>query len=188
MGKARFYLFRFFLSQIDNRRISLKSQLFKNDILSFQALIKKEEKILSQIAHSTPSYIEDCLHSMTFLATERQKWKIFISQIEPSQSMKERSVFLENGANRLSFVEGEPQKNKLFTEQEILQKNPIEINEDDLKSLLCSIEGVKIHPHVPKEGAPQILIKSFEIEKKTIEDTKEKNYKVQMQLIKRQGV
>ena len=185
------FFFSFFIFTHQNEKIKAFEErvLFvQKQTLKKEAQIKKEEKILSQIAHSTPSYLEDCLHSMSFLATERQKWKIFISQVEPSQSMKERSIFLENGANRLEFIEGETQKNGIFVEQEVKQKSPVEINEEDLKSLLCSIEGVKIHPYEPKEGAPQILIKSFEMEKKSVEDTKEKNYSVQMQLIKRQGI
>lgn len=167
-----------------NQRISLlqKKQMRKE----FQ--MKTEEKILSQIGKSESGYLKEVLESMVFLGSERQKWQLFSQQIEPSHPMKQRVSFLEQGSNKLEFVQTDIRKNELFQETEENQKNAIELSDEDLKTLLCYIEGAQIHPYSPKERAPQILLKSFELEKKNVPGMTDKTYHVQMQLIKREAL
>ena len=150
--------------------------------------MKTEEKILSQIGRSKSGYLKEVLESMVFLGTERQKWQLFSQQIEPSHPMKQRVSFLEQGHNKLEFVQTDVRKNELFEETEENQKNAVELSDEDLKTLLCYIEGAQIHPYSPKEGAPQILLKSFELEKKNIPGITDKTYHIQMQLIKREAL
>jgi hypothetical protein len=171
------------LKNLNKRIISLQKKSIDKE-----AQVKSEEQLLHQIKNSHSKYLETALESMVFLGSERQKWQLFSEQIEPSHPMKERVSFLEHGNNKLQFIQSEIRKSKLFQETEEKQKNPIEISEEDLKTLLCYIEGSKIHPHLPKKGAPQILLKSFELEKKTILGIADKTYHVQMQLIKREAL
>ncbi len=150
--------------------------------------MKKEEAILDKIRHSQMGYLENVLGSLVFLSAEKQKWQLFSQQIEPSHPMKERVSFLENGSNTLEFIQSDLRKNALFQESEEKQKNAVEMNEEDLKTLLCYIEGSPIHPHIPQKNAPHLLIKSFKLEKKMIPGIMEKNYLVHMQLIKREAL
>ena len=181
-------LFYFIFIQSELENLTTRIALLEKRSERKEAQMKHEEKLLHQITHSHLRYLEDILGSMVFLATERQKWQLFSKQIEPSHPMKERVSFLEKNSNKLEFVQSEVRKNALFQETEEKQKNPVEMNEEDLKTLLCYIEGAQIHPNSPKEGAPQLLFKSFELEKKTVPGIMEKTYLIQMQLIKREAL
>ncbi|MBM3198989.1 MAG: hypothetical protein FJZ58_07060 [Chlamydiae bacterium] len=165
-----------------------KAQFLQTKLQKKELQLKREEKVLHQIRHSRSNYIKEVLEPMVFLAAERQKWQLFAQKIEPSNSMKERVSFLEKGENILRFKTGEAYKSELFQETEEQQIDPIEVSEEDLKSLLCYVEGIRIHPYIPQAGTPQLLIKSFELEKKTIPSLKEKIYIIQMHLIKREPV
>jgi hypothetical protein len=161
----------------------LQEKVEKKEILK-----KREEKILSQITNSHTKYLENVLGSLVFLASERKKWQLFSEQMEPTHPIRERVSFLQSQNNTLKFIQTEKRKNSLFQETEEKQQHPVEMSEEDLKSLLCYLEGAQIHPYAPKEGAPQILIKSFELEKKNIVGTAEKTYEIQTQLIKREAL
>lgn len=169
---------------------SLENQKIEENyekLLVLQKINKKqEEKNIFLINNSKPDYLENTLKSLSFLKNEKQKWKIFLSQIEPSPSMKEQASFLEEGGNSLEFEKGESKKGPIFIETILKQKKPVELNKDDLKSLLCLIENVSIPPYTPKIGIPQLLITSFELKKKNIFETEEKVYSLEMQLIKRE--
>jgi len=178
----------FFIHSQEAENLRERITVLQKKSLRKENQIKNEEKILSQISNSRLGYLEEVLTPMAFLATERQKWKIFSEQVEPSHPMKERVSFLDHGTNKLQFIQSEMRKNEIFQETEEKQKNPIEVSEEDLKTLLCYIEGSQIHPHLPKEGAPQILLKSFELEKKVSPGITEKTYQIQMQLIKREAL
>jgi hypothetical protein len=178
-----FFFYQKTVSPLKNRIEFLQDKVQRKEFLK-----KREEKILRQITHSQSNYLENVLGSLVLLASERQKWQLFSEQMEPSHPMKERVSFLQSGSNTLQFVQTEKRKNALFQETEEKQQHPVEMGEEDLKSLLCYLEGSKIHPYNPKEGAPQILIKSFLLEKKNIFGTAEKTYQVQTQLIKREAL
>lgn len=183
-----FILLHFFFKEQEIESLKERATTLKVRMQKKESFIRKEEEILKQIHHSKPGYIEEALESMTFLAVERQKWQIFSEKIEPSLPIKERVSFLEQGSNRLKFIVGEVCKNKLFQETEEKQQMPVEMSEEDLKTLLCYVEGTRIHPHVPKENAPQILLKSFDLQKKSLTGIKEKTYSIQMELIKRESL
>jgi hypothetical protein len=181
-----FILFHFSFKQTSLRELEQRVELLKQKTAQKESKMKQEEKVLNQISQSKSGYIQEVLESMAFLAVERQKWQLFAEKIEPSKPMKERVSFLERGDNRLKFIQGETLRNELFQETEETQETPIEMSEEDLKTLLCYVEGTRIHPYTPQESAPQLVIKSFELEKKVIPEIKEKTYRLQMQLIKRE--
>ena len=178
----------FVFEQREMQQFSERISFLQKKQMRKEFQMKTEEKILSQIGRSKSGYLKEVLESMVFLGTERQKWQLFSQQIEPSHPMKQRVSFLEQGHNKLEFVQTDVRKNELFEETEENQKNAVELSDEDLKTLLCYIEGAQIHPYSPKEGAPQILLKSFELEKKTIPGITDKTYQVQMQLIKREAL
>lgn len=183
-----FVVLHFFFYQQAINPIRNHIEFLQDKVQRQESLKMKEEKLLQQITHSRSNYLEDVLGSLVLLGSERQKWQLFSEQMEPSNPMKDRVSFLQSGNNRLQFVQLEKRKNSLFLETEEKQQYPVEMNEEDLKNLLCYLEGSQIHPYVPQSGAPQILIKSFELEKKNITETAEKTYQIQTQLIKREAI
>jgi len=68
-----------------------------------------------------------------------------------------------------------------------VQQHVVEVNEEDLKRLLCLIEGTTIWPYGPKEGRPLLIIKDFKLSKKEL-FSKEKVFSLSMQLIKRENL
>jgi hypothetical protein len=87
---------------------------------------------------------------------------------------------------RLVFVEEAVRSTELFREVELSQQQPVEVNEEDLKRLLCLIEGVTIWPYGPKEGRPLFIIKDFKLSKQEL-PSKEKVFLIAMQLIRREA-
>jgi hypothetical protein len=164
------------LAELEERALFLNAKNQKNELMQ-----KREKQIVLQMKKADPHYIEKALQSLSFLEPEKQKWKIFLSQIEPSISMRERSRLLEGTGNKLEFVQQDLRREKNFTEIELSQTHPVELNEKDLKKVLSLLEGENI------EQAPQILIKSFDLRKKTIPETQESDYVLSLELITRQG-
>ncbi len=178
----------FFFEQKKLHELHERISLIQAKQMRKEFQIKTEEKILNQIGKSKSGYLKEVLESMVFLGSERQKWQLFSQQMEHSHPMKQRVSFLEQGTNKLEFVQTDVRKNELFQETEENQKNAVELSDEDLKTLLCYIEGAQIHPYTPKERAPQILLRSFELEKKNIPGISDKTYHIKMQLIKREAL
>jgi len=147
---------------------------------------EKEERILNKMKGADPYYIDKYVESLHFLDAEIKKWqKIALEEtIEPG--VEERLHFLNSSKNKLSFAEGTIQSLGNFREIEEKQKYPVEINEEDLKKILCVLEGISISPHYAPEKHPQILIKQFDLTKKNHAEIKEKVFILSMQLIKRE--
>jgi hypothetical protein len=75
-------------------------------------------------------------------------------------------AFLNSAKNKLSFAEGLIQSQGKFRQIEGKRKHPVEINEEDLKKILCVLEGISISPNYAPEKHPQIVIKQFELTEK----------------------
>jgi len=148
----------------------------------------KEKELLAKIRKSRPDYIKETVGKLSFLGPQQQKWKMFLAQTESSQSVKEKYAFLDSIDNNLRFEEVSSGKNSLFEEKELSQKKGVRINGDDLKVLLSSLEGIKIGSHLPPDGAPQIVITGFSLEKNIFPELQEKTYIVSMNLLTRQRV
>jgi hypothetical protein len=127
------------------------------------------------------------VESLTFLLPEIKKLEAIQSENPDEEQVGGRLQFLKEGSNRLTFAEEQIRTNESFREIEEQQQHPVEMNEEDLKKLLCLIEGITIWPYGPKEGRPQLIIKDFKLSKKEI-SSQEKVFVVSMQLIKRENL
>lgn len=99
------------------------------------------------------------------------------------------SFFLEDFLKiipTLSFNKGEEKKTEFFKELELTQDHPIEVDEEELKSILSFLENKSIPPHTPSKGSPQFLIKSFTLEKIKDSEGKENKYSFYTKIIQRQ--
>jgi hypothetical protein len=128
----------------------------------------KEAAFLAQMNAADHFYIDKHLETLQFLDP----------QIRP---------LLKESANRLLFSEEKTRKSEHILEVEEKQQQPVLMNGEDLKKLLSLIEDVSIPPFSPQAGKPQLLIKQFQLTKKTLAEDEEV-FSVTMQLIKREGV
>lgn len=128
----------------------------------------KETAFLAEVTSADHFYIDKNLETLQFLDP----------QIRP---------LLKESPNSLLFSEEKTRRSEHILEVEEKQQQPVQINGEDLKKLLSLIEGVSIPPFSPQAGRPQLIIKQFELTKKTIAP-EEEVFSVNMQLIKREGV
>jgi hypothetical protein len=145
-----------------------------------------EEGILSKMKGADPHYIDKYLESLTFLDSEAKKWQRLALQEKPIAEIEKRIEFLRSQQNKLSFSEGQIYQLGNIRELEEKQKHTIEINDEDLKKILCLIEGVKIGPYMPIDKHPQLIIKKFNLIKKTLPEIREKVFLLNLQLLKRE--
>jgi len=130
-----------------------------------------------------PHYLDKYIETLTFLVPELKK----LEASENTEEMQKRLQFIKDGANRLVFSEEEVRMAERLREIEEKQQHSVEMNEEDLKKLLCLIEGVTIWPYGPKEGRPQLIIKDFKLSKKKL-SSQDKVFVVSMELIKRENI
>lgn len=147
----------------------------------------KESVLLSSLKNPDPHYLEKNIETLTFLLPEMKKLETIQSENPEEQQTGKRLQFLKGGNNRLVFSEEQIRSNDIFREIEEVQQHPVEMNEEDLKKLLCLIEGITIWPYGPKEKRPQLIIKDFKLSKKEL-SSQEKVFVVSMQLIKRENL
>ncbi len=111
---------------------------------------KEEEAFLSKLRKSEKNFLETHLETLTFLGAKAEE-------------------------NRLQFSEGPMQANAVFEEVDVQQKNPIFLDEKELKKVLLLIE---------QESSGQLLIKNFHLAKKLF-SSDEESYEITLQLVKR---
>ncbi len=150
-----------------------------------QEVQQKENLLLASLKNPDPHYLEKNVESLIFLLPEMKKIETIQSESMQDENLGKRIHFLKEGGNRLVFSEEQIRTNEIFRELEEKQQHPVEMNEEDLKKLLCLIEGITIWPYGPKERRPQLIIKDFKLSKKDL-PSQEKVYVIAMQLIKRE--
>ncbi len=123
---------------------------------------RRQHSFVCALAGADPLYIDKHLESLIFLESEVKKLETQMGD----ETAAKRLHFLKEGENRLLFSE-ERMRTKDKT-REIVEKmqHPVEVHEEDLKKLLCLIEGVTIWPYGPKEGRPQLLFQDFRLIRK----------------------
>lgn len=156
-------------------------------VLGTQEIERKESALLASLRHPNPRYLDEHIETLTFLFPELKKLEAIFLENPYDEQLGKRLQFLKEGGNTLVFSEEQVRSNATFREVEEKQQHPVEMNEEDLKKLLCFIEGVTIWPYGPKEGRPQLIIKDFRLSKKIL-SSQEKVYVVSMQLIKRENL
>ena len=147
----------------------------------------KESVLLSSLKNPDPHYLDKHVETLTFLLPEIKKLETLqLENPDDEQTIKQLQS-LKEGDNRLRFSEEQIRNNELFRETEEKQQQLIKLNEEDLKKLLCLIEGITIWPYGPKEGRPQLIISDFKLTKNEL-SSHEKVFVVSMQLIKRENM
>lgn len=150
-----------------------------------EARLKKrgesEDAFLAKMQQADHRYIDKHLETLVFLEPEIQQL-----ELQTDSFFKKRLEFLKGNGNRLLFAEEEIRKGDLFQEVEERLQHSVEMNEEDLKRTLTLIENIPIPPFSIEPNAPQLIIKNFELVKKSTPSNQEV-YTIQFQLIKREG-
>lgn len=147
---------------------------------------KIKENFIQRHSNANPYFLEN-IESTTFLSPEIQELEHLIQHpaLADKQALKARLDFLTKGANRLRFTEEAMRSSSKIKETEEKQLHPVQMNGEDIKKLLASLEDVPIDSYRMTENRPQIVITDFRLEKKQT-PLKTHIFEVEMQFIKRE--
>jgi len=101
------------------------------------------------------------------------------------KGIKERLEFLEKD-NHPIFIEEATRCRNHIEEIDLRQKSPVEINIEDLHTLLSLVEGVSIGEHHPPRAAPQMIVRNFQLKRK--KSNEGEAFLLEMYLTQRGGV
>lgn len=180
-------LFHFFFGVQKLTQLEDEMERIHVKMTMLQESRQKESSLLASLKNPDPHYLDKHVETLIFLLPEIKKLETIQLENPEEELTAKRLHFLKEGANRLRFSEEQIRANDQFRETEEKQEQPIELNEEDLKKLLCLLEGVTIWPYGPKEGRPQLIIKDFKITKKEL-PPHEKVFVVSLQFIKRENL
>lgn len=147
---------------------------------------RKESALFASLKNPDPHYLDKHVETLTFLLPEVKKFEAILTETPGDEQISRRLQFLKDGGNRLAFSEEQIRNHEMFRETEEKQQHSIEMNEEDLKKLLCLIEGITIWPYGPKEGRPQLIVTDFKMTKKELAN-QEKVFVVSMDILKREN-
>jgi hypothetical protein len=150
------------------------------------AVQKRQHSVLSSLVQSDPFYIDKHLESLLFLESEIKKMEAVFSDTALDESSQKRLHFLKEGPNRLLFAEDKIRNKNKVREVMERQQHQVEMHEEDLKKLLCLVEGVTIWPYGPKEGRPQLVVQDLHLQKKR-HDAQDHVFTVHLNIIKREN-
>lgn len=179
----------FFLSTDLHRVESLQTRI---QGLTEQAYIK-ERKQASNISlrayyrDADHFYIDKNLETLTFLEPEIESMKRLLDNpnYPDDDQIKKRIEQLTGPANSMILTEGVVQSTPLFQEVVETLVHPVEINAQDLQTILCRIEGLPLGNCTPPPNRPQLIITDFKLEKKTVSDNNEV-YQLNLKILKRE--
>lgn len=181
------FLFHFLFSLNHLEKLEEEIERIHLKTVHIEESKRRENSVAASLKNSDPHYLDKYIETLTFLFPEIKKLETILADNPENEQLIKRLHDLQEGSNRLRFAEEQIRTHELFREIEEKQQQPIELNEEDLKKLLCLLEGITIWPYGPKEGRPQLIIKDFHLSRKEC-PTQEKVFVLSLQLIKRENI
>ena len=160
------------LNEIHAHLIAMQSKVDRYHLLK-----EKENTFFAQIENGSPTYIELTLEPLTFLNTEAKKLQALSNYVKEDPHLEERLAFITS-QNHLKLTEKETRNDPQVKETELKLANPLQIDLDDLKSLLSKIETAQ-------NKAPVLIFKHFDLIKKEISKDSQ-IFEIDFELIKRE--
>lgn len=147
----------------------------------------KKERFFARYQDAQSYFIDQHLEPITLLQDEIDWLKAYEKHpaLAETKLAQQRLSFLTKGKNRISFTEDAVRKSDLCEEVEEKMKRPVEMNEEDLKKILCLIENVAVGSNQPHDKSPQMIITDFSLKKKT-SPFKQEIFEVKLDLLKRE--
>ncbi|NGX43851.1 MAG: hypothetical protein K1060chlam3_00007 [Candidatus Anoxychlamydiales bacterium] len=128
-------------------------------------------------------FVENKLESLRFLENEKSILSNLLLHpaFSNSSQIKKRISFINSDKNRLKFLEENIKNATFIKESELSQLKNLEIDDIDLQRLLSIIEDVQIDRHIPEPLLPQLIVKSFSLNKQ-----RENIFSLNMKIFKRE--
>jgi hypothetical protein len=183
-------LVAWFLLSTDLHRVeSLQARI---QGLTEQAYIKERKQasnisIRAYYRDADHFYIDKNLETLTFLEPEIESMKRLLDNpnYPDDDLIKKRIEHLTGPANSMILTEGVVQSTPLFQEVVETLVHPVEINAQDLQTILCRIEGLSLGNCTPPPNRPQLIITDFKLEKKIVSENNEV-YQLNLKILKRE--
>lgn len=170
------------VSKLENNILQVQSQAYNQENKqSINMAIKQH------YADADHFYIDKNLESITLLEPEIESLRNVTTNpnFNDDENIKKRLEALSGPANRLSFAEGVVQSSPVFQEVTETLIHPVEVNINDLRHILCLVEGMAIGNCVPPPNRPQLIVLDFKIDKKSVSE-KNEVYLLNLKLLKRE--
>lgn len=147
---------------------------------------KNRNAFLKDYDHVDPHYLTHAVEGLIFLEPEIDALKVIFGHptFQSCPAVKKRLTHLTQGKNRLTFLEKEREVSPPIEEMTFVQKEPIEVNGEDIKNILSIIEGVSIGPYEAASFRPQLIINRFDLKREML--LGRESYYLEMNLIKRE--
>jgi len=147
----------------------------------------KKDRFFARYQSAQSYFIDQHLESVTLLQDEIDWLKAYEKHpaLAETKLAQQRLAFLTKGKNRISFAEEAVHRSELCEEVEEKMKKSVEMNEEDLKKILCLIENVSVGSNQPYDKSPQMIITEFSLKKKT-SPFKQELFEVKLDLLKRE--
>lgn len=177
-----------FSSQL-NSASELENNIFRVQSLAYSQENKQSINMAVRQHYSDADhfYIDKNLESMTLLEPEIESLRNMTANpnFNDDENVKKRLETLSGPANRLSFTEGVVQSSPAFQEVTETLVHPVEVNVNDLRNILCLVEGVSIGDCVPPSNRPQLIVLDFKLDKKSVSE-KNEVFLLNLKLLKRE--
>ncbi|MCB1180730.1 MAG: hypothetical protein KDK55_01735 [Chlamydiia bacterium] len=170
-----------------NQKKSLDRALLSLEHVKHLGVIKKRSQGINNhvrrlYQEADHYYIDHKLETLTFLKNEQEAiTKLISSDSFPGdERILNRDAFLKNNSNKLIFKELGIETGQGIEETIEVLSHPVEINNEDLKTILDRIEGniKELHP-------PQMLITDFSLKRKETLN-KSEVFELSMKVLKRE--
>jgi hypothetical protein len=132
-----------------------QTALFEKKTKNFVTSIKKRENFLEEYKGSDEEYLKNSIESVLFL--KRDIELLSKLQDEGYTPFLTRLEYLSGEGNRLKFVSSAERRLPPYVEREWILEHRVELNTQDLTTLLSSIEGRSLLK-------PQLIIKKMDLE------------------------
>ena len=144
--------------------LSLASQSAKTK--NAREFVNKQVK--AQYRDTDHFYIDKQLETINPLQGEIEVLQKVLSHgYHPEEDhIKRRLQILTNGQNGLSIVEGSVKTHADFQETQESLAHPVEVDLNDLKTIISRVEGVALDGQELISGRPHLIITEMKIEKK----------------------
>jgi hypothetical protein len=167
----------------------LKQQVYH---LQDQAFIRENKQssnmaVRLHFSDADHFYIDKNLETLSFLEPEIESLKSMLNNpnFPDDDNIKKRIETLTGNGNSMVFTEGVVQSTPIFQEVTETLVHPIEVNVNDLRRILCNIEGIALGDCVPTPDRPQLMILDFKIDKKNVSE-KNEVFLLNLKLLKRE--
>jgi len=158
--------------------------LLEGEILNKEKKQAENKAVRALYKDSDHFYIDKYLEPLPLLQKEISSIEtLFEKPVPLSEPLKKRYDHLTN-QNAIRFVEGQVKSYPTFQETIETLSHPVEVDLDDLKTLLTLIEGSNLSSTVP-EGRPHLLITDLKLDKKEGLNNRE-HFQLSLKLLKRE--